>query len=80
MKKIIMSFAILLLVLCGVLFFRANTFFNDNQFDVKTPLEPVQIEKQAVLEPFQMQSKFQQFPMTTVLRLTQMRLLPFSSI
>ena len=52
MKKIIMSFAILLLVLCGVLFFRANTFFNDNQFDVKTPLEPVQIEKQAVLERF----------------------------
>lgn len=52
MKKIIISFAVLLLVLCGVLFYRASSFFENKQYVVDAPMIPVTVDEQAVLSRF----------------------------
>ncbi|WP_339768292.1 M20 family peptidase [uncultured Paraglaciecola sp.] len=52
MKKILISFAVFILLLSGLLFYRANTFYDDQQFVVENPIKPVKIDTEAALKRF----------------------------
>jgi carboxypeptidase PM20D1 len=52
MKKILLAFVILLVMLSALLFYRANTFFENNQYQVREPLIPITLDNDAVLERF----------------------------
>ncbi|GAC31209.1 M20 family peptidase [Paraglaciecola polaris] len=52
MKKIIIAFAVVILVLIGLLFYRANSFYSDQQYVVESPITTVNIDTQAALERF----------------------------
>jgi len=52
MKKILLSVAILVLVLVAILFYRATSVFENNQYLVKEPLTPITLDKGAVIDRF----------------------------
>ena len=52
MKKILLSVAILVVVLVAILFYRATSVFENNQYLVKEPLTPITLDKGAVIDRF----------------------------
>lgn len=52
MKKILLSAAILIVVFVAILFYRANSVFENNQYQVTEPLTPTPLDKSAVLDRF----------------------------
>ncbi|WP_158772028.1 M20 family peptidase [Paraglaciecola sp. L1A13] len=52
MKKILISFAVFILLLSGLLFYRANTFYDDQQYVVENPIKLVKIDTEAALKRF----------------------------
>ena len=52
MKKILISFAVFILLLSGLLFYRANTFYDDQQYVVENTIKPVKIDTEAALKRF----------------------------
>jgi carboxypeptidase PM20D1 len=52
MKKILLSVAILVVVLVAILFYRATSVFENNQYLVKEPLTPITLDKDAVIDRF----------------------------
>lgn len=52
MKKVLLSLIIVLIVLSGLLFYRANTIFKNQQYQVNELLLPIKVDENAVLERF----------------------------
>lgn len=52
MKKILLSVAILIVVLVAILFYRANSVFENNQYQVTESLTPVTLDESAVVGRF----------------------------
>ena len=52
MKKILLSVAILIVVLVAILFYRANSIFENNQYQVTEPLTPITLDETAAIDRF----------------------------
>ena len=52
MKKILITLAVLVLLLVGLLLYRGFSVFSDHQYVVETLLEPIKIDKEASLQRF----------------------------
>jgi carboxypeptidase PM20D1 len=52
MKKILLSVAILIVVLVAILFYRANSVFENNQYQVTQPLTPITLDENAAIDRF----------------------------
>ncbi|MFT2092784.1 M20 family peptidase [Paraglaciecola sp. 2405UD69-4] len=52
MKKILLLLAISIITLVAVVFYRANTFFENNQYEVTEALSPILIDEPAALRRF----------------------------
>jgi carboxypeptidase PM20D1 len=52
MKKILLSVAVCMLVLVAILFYRANSLFKNNQYQVTQVLPAIELNRQAVLDRF----------------------------
>ncbi len=52
MKKILLSVAILIVVLVVILFYRANSVFKNNQYQVTESLTPITLDESAVIDRF----------------------------
>jgi carboxypeptidase PM20D1 len=52
MKKILLSVASIVLVLVAILFYRANSVFENNQYQVTEPLPTITLDESAVLDRF----------------------------
>tara|TARA_R110002167_G_scaffold124006_1_gene303211 strand:+ start:508 stop:1983 length:1476 start_codon:yes stop_codon:yes gene_type:complete len=52
MKKILLSAAMLIVVLVAILFYRANSVFENNQYQVTKSLTPITLDESAALDRF----------------------------
>jgi carboxypeptidase PM20D1 len=52
MKKILLSVAILIVVVVAILFYRATSVFENNQYQVTQSLTPIALDEGAVLDRF----------------------------
>lgn len=59
MKKILLYLLLTLAVIVAIVLFRAETFFEDVQYKVKTPLKPIELDVAAISQRF---AKAIQFP------------------
>lgn len=59
MKKFFILLLILMAVLVAILFIRAETVFNNNQYQVGAPLQPIELNENAVVERFAKSIRYQ---------------------
>lgn len=52
MKKILLSITFIVVILVAILFYRANSVFENNQYQVTAPLTPISLDENAVLDRF----------------------------
>lgn len=59
MKKILLTFTLLVVILVTVLLVRTNTYFKDIQVKVDTPLIPVQVDREGAVQRFAQAIQYQ---------------------